>query len=92
MTARTHDRARSVTVLANSHCPHCVHELETLTDWAVEAGLPVAGVDLWKHPEAGEWMGAESSPIVVFEARRDRVHVGMPSRAEFQQLAGDGRP
>ena len=84
-----HDKARSVTVLANSHCAHCVHELDTLTDWAIEAGIPVAGIDLWTHPEAGEWMDAEASPIVVFEAGMDRVRIGMPSHEEFQHLAAD---
>lgn len=89
MPAHTHDRASGLTILANSHCPHCVQAVEHLTDWATEEGIPVAGVDLWAHPEAAEWVDAESSPILVFDAPEDRVFVGLPSHEEFHQLVAD---
>ncbi|HEX2021156.1 MAG TPA: hypothetical protein VHH36_00465 [Candidatus Thermoplasmatota archaeon] len=81
-------RAEGLTILANSRCAHCCQAVDHLTDWAVEESLPVAGLDLWAHPEAGAWVNAEHSPVLVFEGPKARVHVGMPSHAEFHRLVG----
>ena len=99
MTSRHTAPAHAVTVLTNSHCPHCVLALEYLTDWAEEAHVPIAGVDIWSHPEAASWTGAAGSPIVVFEHAlatgafrmedpegEDVVFVGIPSHEDFQRL------
>lgn len=77
-----------VTILANAECPHCVHATDTLTDWCCEAGLPVAGVDLAHHPEAGTAWGIERSPSLVYSAAdgRPRLFAGFPTRAQFQRL------
>lgn len=89
MSAHHHETAIGLTILANSHCPHCVQAVDHLTDWAVEEGIRVAGLDLWQHPEAGDWLEAEHSPLLVFEAPTDRVYVGMPTHAEFVRLVRD---
>lgn len=80
-------KARSVTLLANPDCPHCVQAVDRLTEWAIEEGLPVAGVDLRHHPEAGGWFETEASPVVVFDAPDDRVLVGMPTHQAFHDAA-----
>lgn len=82
-----HARAQGVTILANSHCAHCVHAVDNLTEWALEEGLNVAGVDLWQHPEAAAWFDAEASPLLVFDAPDERVFAGVPTHEEFHRLA-----
>lgn len=76
-----------MTILANSECPHCVHATDTLTAWCLDAGLPVAGVDLVRHPQAAWKRNVEHSPSVVFEAPGGaRVFAGFPTHAEFDRL------
>lgn len=76
-----------VTVLANPRCPHCVQAVDRLTDWALEEGLPIAGLDLAAHPEAAAWCEAATSPILVFEGDRTVVRAGMVDHATFHRLA-----
>jgi glutaredoxin len=79
-------KVESVTVLANSTCAHCVHALDVLTEWAIEEGIAVAGLDLVAHPDAAEWANAETSPILVFEGTEERIFAGMPSHDDFHRL------
>lgn len=75
-------------VLANPDCPHCVHAMDTMTDWAVEEHIPVAGVDVRHHPQIEDAWALESSPVLVFRGTHgEHVHVGMPDRASFTELA-----
>lgn len=79
MPARN-DPSGLVTILANPGCPHCVHATDTLTEWCVEAGLPVAGIDLAHHPGPAVRLGIEHSPSIVY---RGRVLAGLPTHDEF---------
>lgn len=75
-------------VLANPECPHCLHALDTATDWAVAEHIPIAGVDVRHHPEAEDPWSLETSPVLVFRSPQgEKVCVGMPARAEFARLA-----
>lgn len=82
--------ARLVTVLCNPDCPHCTHAVDRMTEWAVEAGVPIAGLDLTRHPEAATRLDLEHSPVVLVEGGRGpRIHVGVPTHDEFVHLATD---
>ena len=79
-----------LTILVNAHCPHCLQAVDHLTDWCVESGIPVAGLDLWTHPEVAGGLASEHSPTLVFAGaagQAERVHVGMPTHEEFLRLA-----
>lgn len=76
-----------VTILANSDCPHCVHATDTLTAWCCDAGLPVAAIDLSRHPEVATERNVEHSPSVVYQAAGGpRIFPGFPSHEEFDRL------
>lgn len=80
-------RATSLLVVANRHCPHCLHALDTVTDWAAQIGLPVAAVDAEAHPELCERHAVETSPLLLFEERgHELARPGMPTHEEFLQL------
>lgn len=76
-----------VTILANSDCPHCVQATDTLTGWCCDAGLPVAGIDLLRHPEAATERNVEHSPSVLYQSPTGpRIYAGFPTHAEFERL------
>lgn len=76
-----------VTILANADCPHCAKASDTLAQWCAEAGVPVAGLDLTRHPEAALRRDVEHSPAVLYEvAGRQRIFPGFPTHAEFDRL------
>lgn len=79
-----------VTILANAECPHCVQATETLTGWCCAEGIPVAGLDVRRHPEAAEAWRVEHSPALLLEADHEptRVFAGLPTHAEFLAFAG----
>ena len=82
------DTPRLVTILANPTCPHCVQATDTLTQWCCDEGIPVAGIDLEHHPEAGQRWALEHSPAVVFDAAGGpRLYAGFPTHEEFLRLA-----
>ena len=84
------DKARGVILLCNPDCPHCVQAVDRMTEWAIEEGIAVAGLDLRQHPEAGGWLEAEASPIAVFDAPEERVLVGVPTHEAFHRAAIGG--
>lgn len=63
----TESESWSATILANSHCAHCVHVTDRLADLALAARVPLAAIDLWAHPEAAAFIEAEHSPVLVLE-------------------------
>ena len=78
-----------VTILANADCPHCVQATDRLTEWCCEAGVPVAGLDLARHPEAALRRDVEHSPAIVYEAPEGtRIFAGFPSHEQFERLLG----
>ncbi|HVM46168.1 MAG TPA: hypothetical protein VM582_09555 [Candidatus Thermoplasmatota archaeon] len=83
------DARRMVTILANAECPHCAHATDTLADWCVEAGVPVAGIDVAHHPEVARRWNLEHSPALVVETERGaQLYPGFPSHQEFLRMTG----
>lgn len=77
-----------VEVLANPDCPHCRHALDHVTRLAVEAGVPVAGIDVVHHPEAADAHGHwERSPVVTYGSAS---FAGVPTAEQFRDLLRRG--
>lgn len=77
-----------IEVLANPECPHCLHALDEMTDAGVRAGVPVAGVDLRRHPEIAVRMGFEHSPLYRIGGR---VHEGPLDAGLVRMLLDEAR-
>lgn len=75
-----------VTVLANPSCAHCMHACDCMTEWALAAGVPIAAIDVCKHPEVAMERGIEMSPAVVIEGRPGHEFIGVPTHTEFLRL------
>ena len=52
-----------IEVLANPDCAHCRRAVDEVADAAAQEGIPVAGLDLRRHPEAALRHGFEHSPL-----------------------------
>ena len=62
-----------IEVLANPDCAHCRHAVDEVMDAAARQGIPVAGVDLRRYPQAAG--GFEHSPMVRVGDRLFAGHV-----------------
>lgn len=62
-----------IEVLANPDCAHCRRAVDEVTEAAARQGIPVAGVDLRRHPQAAG--GYEHSPMVRVGRRLFAGHV-----------------
>ena len=77
----------TIEVLANPDCAHCRHAVDEVTDAAARQGIPVAGVDLRKYPQAAG--GFERSPLVRVGRRLFAGHVDAALLREALAAARD---
>lgn len=76
---------RTVTVLVNKSCPHCLKILDKVCEMCGREGLTVSAIDILSHPEAAERWKVATSPALVFD--ESVVFAGLPDPARFHELA-----
>lgn len=77
-----------IEVLANPDCAHCRQAIDEVTEAGWQAGVPVAGADLRRHPELALAVGLEHSPLFRVGAH---LHAEVLNDRLIQTLLAEAR-